>query len=989
MRDLLDNNDHLQLPIKNVTCDTEHIPDDFGHLRLLCLNARDLRVKNKLSDLQHIAEENKLDIICVNETFLTENDHSFYAIPGYSHQALVREKRCGGGCSIFVHETFTITEVDRYQSTDQTVQILRCRIKRRLVDVYVLSMYANNRDKHASLLSLLDQALPNSPGTPVVLGGDSNINILNSDSISNQYLSKLASRGLLPLFEQVTRFESQSCLDHLFVSVGSPLVHITAAIIQTHIFSDHFPLMASICYDWPHDNSSTPRPPTRRRIFSKKNYTKFFNLIESLDISHTMLDNDASTALNNLMNKINTAYNIAFPIIQFIPNKKTTNTGLTEALKRERRRLDKIRKKYFSDKTNPEKKTSYYAAIRAYKHNVYLLHTSRFTELTTTTNTSKLWRKINQTLERGKKQTAVTKLCVNDTVYDDQKTIADFLCKHYARMGEHTVEHLSDNSAFAYFLEQGPVYNRFNFRPIQVSELIKIGSSIKADLNGSIDEVPSTVLKQALHILAAPLAHVFNLSVTQGKVPVSLKKAIVLPLYKGKGDRNSPDSYRPITLCSYLSKLLEKCVLKQIISHLTDIKYFSNSQNGFITGRSTDRALSGMVDFITSNCDGGDGVLAAYLDVSRAFDSVSHQLLSRLLAHIGFTTEVCDWFDSYLSDRCVRVRVGHEMSLEQCVTRGVPQGSSIGPVLFVIFINVLLKYLDMNTNLFVTCFADDLSLLYKVEKLHQSSSINRFEATLSLVKKIYDELQLALNVDKTVFVLFKSRQSRVSVPGSSISFDGIDINLSHQVKTLGLTISDHFNWLSHFTSLRPKCYSTIAALSRLRNLSVPLETLIYLYKALLLPILTYGIVVWGGTYATHFKMLEVIQNDALRAIFYLRRSESVSTIKSNYKLLSLQQLYILRVGCYMYKELMTNVNTRYVHYTFRQPPVYSFRNYHQTDVDRTTERTTFVLNSPQYQHRLIWNNIPSYIRSASTYTVFKSLLTAHIFGEITMKDDIR
>lgn len=187
------------------------------------------------------------------------------------------------------------------------------------------------------------------------------------------------------------------------------------------------------------------------------------------------------------------------------------------------------------------------------------------------------------------------------------------------------------------------------------------------------------------------------------------------------------------------------------------------------------------------------------------------------------------------------------------------------------------------------------------------------------------------------------------------------------------------DWKAHFTKLRSKCYFIIASISRLRGLGASIKTLVYLYNTLLIPILTYAIVVWGGTLPTHLRQLEIIQNDGVRAIYGLSRRDSTSALRAQSGLLSLSQLYRLKVGCLMYKELLISCAPLRQHRK-RPPPVYHIRGYESSDLVTSNAVADYALRSPRCHHVSIWNQIPPKIRNLEKFVLFKRNLTFHLLN---------
>lgn len=969
--------------INSVKCDYDSLPQVFGHLKIAHINARDLRAGAKLLELQNFADLTLVDVICISETFFTEYDYSSYPLLGFVQLAVVRDIRGGGGVSIYAHNSFELTNVVTASSNDQSVQLVRCRLARRSVFCDVIAFYSNHRERYAELIDLLDQYTPSTSNVPCVLCGDANINILTDDKVSSEYLSFMSAKGLVPAIREITRFESQTCLDHIFVTAGRPVVEAASAVITTNIFSDHFPIWAALClHDMPpdpHNGYKRKLEPVPRRIFSSNNFSRFSKLLAITNFRPVYECSTADDALELFRQIVYCNYDKAFPMKLFIPpSTRPPSDEFSAELRVLRRRLDRVRRKYFRNKDNRDLKGEYYRQLKHYKKAVVNLQASKFSTLFNSNDNRKSWANVNCFLGRKRGSTIPNRISFGGQSYEGPGQVSEAFCEFFATIGDRTAMQPASNVAkFDDLLQAGPLYNQFSLKEIVPNDIIVKGNSLKGNLSGALHTIPSVIWKQYLSVFAAPLSFIFNLSVTTGRFPLDLKLATVLPLYKGRGNKDDLSNYRPITLCSFLSKIFEKCVASQTLAYLRQIDYFDRSQYGFRAGRSTDLALCDIYDYITDNCAGGHAVLGAFLDASKAFDCVSHELFLRLLDRIGFAPVLRSWFQSYLSGRLIKVRVGAEESACRPVNMGVPQGSSLGPLIFIIYINVLLNYLRLTkTDLHIVCFADDVTVLSKVNKIDSANRIRDLERQLTEIGDVYATLRLSLNTTKTIGTLFCSPQSKLNLPGN-LEFFGVTIPIAESVKCLGITLSRRLDWQTNFKVAKRRCYQSIAMLARLKNLGVPASVLLLLYKTLYVPLLTYGIIVWGGTYATHLHLLEVAQNNALRVIFSLRRDASVTALYREHAVLPLQQLYIYRVACLMYKELRASSLSIHRN-TLRPSPSYSLRGYHPTEVERHRADTIYNSMSPGYHHAVIWNDLPVEVRCSTGFAAFRKALLSHI-----------
>ena len=248
--------------------------------------------------------------------------------------------------------------------------------------------------------------------------------------------------------------------------------------------------------------------------------------------------------------------------------------------------------------------------------------------------------------------------------------------------------------------------------------------------------------------LASPLAEIFNSFLLHSYCPPEWKESVVIPIYKGKGDRTSTCNYRPISLVNCFSKMFEYIVSNHIRSYLHNCALFLPNQFGFVEGKGITEQYLECLDLWCLSVNSHSGLHCVYFDIAKAFDTVSHSKLLYKLRCIGFSNEIIDWIETYLQDRTFRVRVNNCYSTPAYVSSGVPQGSTLGPLLFIIYINDLAQCVKSSSMLL---FADDCKLIHQIRTHEDSVSL---QLDIDAVVNWYSEWQLALNVDKSCVLCF-------------------------------------------------------------------------------------------------------------------------------------------------------------------------------------------------------------------------------------------
>ena len=389
--------------------------------------------------------------------------------------------------------------------------------------------------------------------------------------------------------------------------------------------------------------------------------------------------------------------------------------------------------------------------------------------------------------------------------------------------------------------------------PELVAKKIK---AMKDNKSPGVDGIPPKLLMETVEQISIPLARVFNLSLKEGVVPFEWKEANIIPLFK-KGSRNKSENYRPVSLTSVICKLLERLIKDHMVDFLVKHKLLNSSQHGFLKARSCLTNMLCFLEEITKWIDVGSPVDIIYVDFQKAFDKVPHQrLLPKLKAH-GIGDSITDWIEQWLTDRRQRVVVDGEVSNWKSVLSGVPQGSVLGPILFLIYINDLDDSITSN----VLKFADDTKLFRKVntdgDKQHLQNDLDR-------LVKWSEKWQMLLNFGKCKCLHTGHRNLNVNYKmGDTV------LGTTVKEKNLGVTISADMK-VSEQCGIAASKGNQILGLIR-RNITYKGKNLIIpLYKAIVRPHLEYCIQAWRPYRKKDIDTLERIQRRATKMIPELR-----------------------------------------------------------------------------------------------------------------------
>jgi hypothetical protein len=431
--------------------------------------------------------------------------------------------------------------------------------------------------------------------------------------------------------------------------------------------------------------------------------------------------------------------------------------------------------------------------------------------------------------------------------------------------------------------------------PITVDDVSRIIVGLKNCAAG-IDLISTKILKRYAPILIPAITHICNLAIDTGVFPSTFKAAVIKPIFK-TGESNVVSNFRPIAILPTLSKILERLLNQQLIKFLETKKLLSPSQYGFRRSKSTDDAIHELVDYIMTALDGKKKCLTIFLDLAKAFDTVSIPRLLLKLEKIGVRGVPLELFTSYLTGRSQKVRIGNYTSDSTSVTIGVPQGSILGPTLFLVYINDLCT-LKLNEGKIVT-FADDTALLFTGETWRDV--FDYAQKGFNKVKEWLAHNVLTLNVSKTKYIPFALKSSRL--PSSNYFLTAHEcatgvfpclcpaVQRTEEIKYLGIVLDQSLTFKPHIDSLVPKLRKLIFIFKTLKHVA-DRNILKMVYYALCQSIAGYCITVWGGAAKSHLIQAERAQRAILKVAAGLPFRHPTHELYTSWNLLTIRQIFI-------------------------------------------------------------------------------------------------
>lgn len=869
------------------------------HLRIINVNARS--VANKTEQLEILLLQHDPHVAVITETWLhSEITDDLIFPPSYKVFRKDRPSR-GGGVAVLIKNNIQAVSLE-------DVPDLECLCMKLFCWGHCFILYAVYRPPNVTqdYLTNLQVHMSNYKKSKILLFGDFNLPGVDWERLQpcsgykknvDIVFDIMFTHNLCQVVREPTReFRmSNSVLDLAFV----PHVFHDCNVSVAPGLSDHHLVSVFI-----------PIKPLAKTKTCKAHRIMDFtraddaSVIEHLETCIVEFDGTDACALWNQFKKM-----CHYCLINFIPvkykNIRKQTPWMTRSIIHLRRRIKRLKKHRAQQSTINHLRENLALAVRRSKDYYFKTTLPNFIK----NDPGKFWRHISD------KKAPISEMTINGTTVTNQPAIAHHFNNYFHSVFSKPKPYDAPSTTSAHPSE-------VNF--ISYDGVVSMLLNLKTKSSPGPDDIPNGFLRRYAESLARFLVIIFRASLLTGCVPEDWKIARVVPVFK-KGDRLQVTNYRPISLTSSCCKLMEHIVATSINEFLDRNNILTDYQHGFRKGFSTVTQLLSVIHSFAASLDNNSQIDAIFLDFSKAFDKVPHHSLILKLKTIGLPPIFISWINDYLTNRSQHVSIGRHQSGCLPVTSGVPQGSVLGPLLFLIYINDIIG--EVCTGVHIRLYADDCVLFRDVSNENDQSDLQN---TLTNIVQWCKRWDMTLNADKSVSLRITNKINALQY---AYKLESSPLQQVASVKYLGVTLTNNLSWNSHIDNICSLAFRKLCYIRhKLRN--APANVKLLGYNTLIRPKLEYACIIWDPYTKSNIRKLENVQRKAIRFIYskYLPTDspsdlmhangiEELQVRRRNFRLdfLSLLLNNKLRLDPSAYLSPMPTRNTRHYHKALLKP----------------------------------------------------------------------
>jgi Reverse transcriptase (RNA-dependent DNA polymerase) len=861
-------------------------------LKIMYLNAQSLN--NKIEDVERLINQlnDQPHVIAVTETWFTNSISKKQIISNYNKISAFRPNRPGGGASIYVNKAMTYRETYVWSNDDDSIVKIELFDEKKICDI--MCIYRSPcpvTQSFSDFINKLDEVLSNC-GSNTIIIGDMNVDLRKDDSNTKSYLETLHSNGFtVGNCKEITRPISSSNIDHIITNNYNTLMNI---MHLHHYISDHTVIFVEMDHLTIKLNKSLTKTKTtidydKLKHNLERNNNNIFNN------NNSNADQNYELFINNLTTQLNQATKQKIIKINGRHLKPWTDAELQST-------MDATAfwfKKFSRDRENKSLEEEYKrwaAKLKQMKNDKWTSYNSNKIHQNLS-DSRKLWKIIKTNILEEEPQAERILIQQSGSITSEKTTITENFNEYFTTIADKISSKLPNIPRQQLEPPLQPAEQKILYSTTE-DEVKSTIKELKNTTSVGQDNISTKILKECINIISPPLTELINQSLNEGLFPNQLKIAKIIPIFKA-GDRTLIENYRPIALLSVISKIYEKIVRTRLLKYLDEKNIINMHQYGFRKKSNTETALFDLINRIQCLIQKKRKTGIVFYDLRKAFDTVNIEILLTILQNIGLNGSDLAWFRSYLCGRSQFVRVGEVNSSSRLVTSSVPQGSVLGPILFLLYVNQV-QHLELEGD--AQLYADDIAVIY--EGVSYEDVKNKIQHDFTKIFEWTASMKLSINFEKTNIMLMK-QDLEIDQP---LIFNNCKINFVKKFKYLGIDLDCRLNFIPYLDKLRSKLSKIAGLFKKMRNVT-PYRIKKQLFDAFFNSHVLYGLNIWGLTFNYLVEGIQTIQNKAIKNLFGYNPLENTKKIHKETKTLSVSLSHLHKSCCLIHNIQANNIHT--------------------------------------------------------------------------------
>ena len=921
-------------------------------LKLAHINVRSLYPK--IDEIRFLLTEMSIDVLCISEAWLDETiSDSQIKVDGYIIERNDRNRH-GGGVALYIKEDIDY-QLRNDLDCDTECLWIQCKLASD-TSILLCNLYrppSADMTYYNDILNMVEKA--SSENKEIVILGDLNFNYKIDESLCTNPIYYLENLYLMSqIIDKPTRVTDRSSTLIDVILTTMPEKHKSTEVFKISL-SDHFLIFT--CIDVKLDRMK--HKTIRFRCYKNFDRDLFMNDLRQSRVTVQNLSKYSDIVTNWVQWKTEflRICDLHAPIrVQRVKNRY--NPWITHDIIKMMYERD-----YIKDKAAKTKSKLLDIQYRRLRNNVTesICNSKKqyFDKIVDKhkNDTRKLWKELSK-VTGNKRADSQVPTSITSNMFND----------YFSTIGSNVAKSISTNKKWKW-KNPKPLY-KFNFKHVENKYVYEQLNKLDADSHLDVLDMDSKLLRLSSHVIAPSITFLINQSIDTCILPDDWKFARVTPVYKGKGSKTDQSNYRPISVLSYISCILEKEVQCQIMEYFIKHNFISMDQFAFLKNHSTATCLHRVVDDWYEAINESEMIGVCFLDIQKCFDTIDHDLLLTKLEKYGILDNELKWFKHYMSHRSQIVTCNGQVSDKRYIDIGVPQGSTLGPFLFLIFINDLSQCVP---NGYCSMFADDVAIYTTGKNINDVQ--DSLQNCVTNVNDWYDYNKLSVNTKKSNVMLIGSQRSiRSNAVKLDINMSGNSLEQVSSTRYLGVHIDNMMKWDIHVQNICRNVSAKLATLNRVRKFLAK-DVLTRIYCTSILPILDYACSVWGNCSDFNKNMIFRLQKRAARIV--TGNFDYINTrgydLMQELKWQTFHERRNYFISSLMFKCIHGNAP-----FWLSNEVLMACESHDREtrlscgmDVQIPKPNRESFRNSFQYQGANLWNSLPSHLKEATTINQFK------------------